>query len=215
MSRYNRFNWQRADSFEWKFKRQPKLRTISEVHDLYLRAMERSAKKSKEIMDCIAEIVRDIPPTAAHNNRYNDSFVTYFYSDDVLLQYSMRYEESYDSYGTSYDRVKFDEGSVEDIRDKKIHFILNNQKALELGEKYNRLSAANKYLHYNVRDAFEKMIIESLEKKFKDVKAVELPKAIPVIVGGKKFMFTVDPQSWGSYKKFIFLGESHEDIVLD
>ena len=35
MSRYNRFNWQRADSFEWKFKRQPKLRTISEVHDLY------------------------------------------------------------------------------------------------------------------------------------------------------------------------------------
>ena len=100
------------------------------------------------------------------------------------------YEESYDSYGTSYDRVKFDEGSVEDIRDKKIHFILNNQKALELGEKYNRLSAANKYLHYNVRDAFEKMIIESLEKKFKDVKAVDLPKAIPVIVGGKKYMFT-------------------------
>ena len=73
MSRYNRFNWQRADSFEWKFKRQPKLRTISEVHDLYLRALERSVKKSKEVMDCIAEIVRDIPPTAAYNNRYNDN----------------------------------------------------------------------------------------------------------------------------------------------
>lgn len=210
-----RFNWQKSDSFEWKFKRKPKLRTISEVHDLYLRAMERSAKKSKEIMDCIAEIVRDIPPTAAYNNRYNDSYITYFYSDDVLYQYSMRYEESYDSYATSYDRVKFDEGSREEIRDKKIHFILNNQKALELGEKYHRLSAANKYLHYNVREAFEVMIVESLEKKFKDTNAINMSKTIPVIVDNKRYIFMVDPQSYGTYKKFIFLGESHEDIVLD
>jgi hypothetical protein len=211
----SRFNWQKTDSFEWKFKRKPKLRTISEVHDLYLRAMERSAKKSKEVMNCISEIVRDITPTAAYNNRYNDSYITYFYSDDVLYQYSMRYEESYDSYGTSYDRVKFDEGSKVEIRDKKIHFILNNQKALELGEKYHRLSAANKYLHYTVRDAFEVMIVKSLEKKFKDTKAINLPKAIPVVVGGKKYIFTIDPQSWVTYKKFIFLGESHEDVVLD
>jgi hypothetical protein len=214
MSRF-RFNWENADSFEWRFKRKPKLRTISEVHDLYLRTMERSTKKSKEIMDCVAEIVRDIPPTAAYNNRYNDSYITYFYSGDILYQYKMTYDESYGSYGTSCDIVRFDEGNIDEIRDKKIHFILNNKKALELGEKYKRLSTANKYLHYNVRDAFEKMIIESLEKKFKDVKAVDLPKAIPVIVGCKKYMFTIDPQSWGTYKKFLFLGESHEDIVLD
>ena len=42
--------------------------------------------------------------------------------------------------------------------------LTNNQKALELGEKYHRLSAANKYLHYNVREAFEVMIVEFLEK---------------------------------------------------
>ena len=42
-----------------------------------------------------------------------------------------------------------------------------------------------------------------------------MSKAIPVLVGGKKYMFTVDPQSRGTYKKFLFLGESHEDIVLD
>jgi hypothetical protein len=127
----------------------------------------------------------------------------------------MRYEESYDSYGTSYERVKFDEGRVTEIRDKKIHFILNNQKALELGEKYHRLSAANRHFHYIVRDAFETMLIDILEKKFKDVKAINLPNPIPVIVGGKRYVFTTDPQSYGTYKKFIFLGESHEDIVLD
>ena len=210
-----RFNWRNADYFEWKFKRRPRQRTISEVHNLYIRAMERSEKKSKEIMDCIDEIVREIPPTTANNSRYNDKYITYFYSDNVLYQYSMGYEENYDSYSTSYDRVKFDEGSVEEIRDKKIHFILNNQKALELGEKYKRLSAANKYLHYNVREAFEVMIVEYLEKKFKDTKAINTPKVIPVIVDNKKYVFTIDPQSWGTYKKFIFLGESHEDIVLD
>ena len=83
-----RFNWQNIDSFEWKFKRMPKLRTISEVHDLYLSAMERSLKKSKEVMDCINEIVREIPPTSASNSRYNDSYITYFYSNDILYQYS-------------------------------------------------------------------------------------------------------------------------------
>lgn len=45
-----RFNWQKADSFEWKFKRQPKLRTISEVHDLYLRAMDRSSRSIKKYL---------------------------------------------------------------------------------------------------------------------------------------------------------------------
>jgi hypothetical protein len=54
MSR-NRFNWERPDSFEWKFKRKP---TISEVHDLYIRAMQRSEKKSNETMKCIDEIIR-------------------------------------------------------------------------------------------------------------------------------------------------------------
>lgn len=210
-----RFNWENIDSFEWKFKRKPKVRTISEIHDLYLRAKERSEKKSNEVLECINEIVRDIPPTKNNNGRFNDSYITYFYIDDILHQYKMTYEDSYQSYGTSSDRVKFDEGSVEDIRDKKIHFILNNQRALELGEKYRRLSAANKYLHYTIREAFEVMIIDTLQTKFKDVRAFDLPKAIPVIVGGKRYVFTIDPQSWGTYKKFIFLGESNEDIVLD
>lgn len=210
-----RFNWQRADSFEWKFKRQPKLRTISEVHDLYLRAMDRSSKKYKEVSDCIDEIVREIPPTPSNNGRYSDKYITYFYSDDILYQYSMSYETSYGSYGTSYDRVNFDEGSVEEIRDKKIHFILNNQKALELGEKYKRLTAANKHFHYIVREAFETMLIGVLEKKFKDIKSFNMSKAIPVVVDGKRYVFAVDPQSYGTYKKFIFLGEANEDIVLD
>mgnify|MGYP006319112169 FL=1 len=98
---------------------------------------------------------------------------------------------------------------------KKIHFILNNQKALELGEKYKRLTAANKHFHYIVREAFETMLIGVLEKKFKDIKSFNMSKAIPVVVDGKRYVFAVDPQSYGTYKKFIFLGEANEDIVLD
>jgi hypothetical protein len=212
MSRF-RFNWQRKDSFEWKFKRKPKLRTISEIHDLYIRSMKRSEKKSKEMLDCIDEIVREVPST--NNSRYNDNrYIIYFYSDDILYQYEILYEINYGCYSSSFQRVKFDEGSVEEIIEKKIHFILNNQKALELGEKYRRLSKSNKYLHYNVKEALELMILESLEEKFKDIRVIDLPKAIPVIVGGKKYIFTI-VSSYGTYKKFIFIGESHEDIVLD
>lgn len=214
MSR-NRFNWERPDSFERKFKRKPKLRTISEVHDLYIRAMQRSEKKSNETMKCIDEIIREIPTTPASNSRYNDLYITYFYVDYVLYQCQMRYEESYGSYGVSTDRVKFDEGSVEDIREKKINFLLNNQKALELGEKYIKTSAANKYLHYTVRHCFENMIITHLENKYKDIRTIDMPKAITISVGGKRYIFSIDNQSWGTYKKFLFLGESSEDIVLD
>lgn len=209
-----RFNYQRADSFEWKFKRKPKLRSIAEVHDLYLRAMERSAKKSKETCDCIEEIVREIPPTGDKNSRNGEKFITYFYHDDILYQYNMSYNHSYDSYGTSQDRVRFDEGSVEEIRDKKIHFILNNQKAIELGEKYRRINAANKYLHYTAKHAFEEMVIDELQKLYKDVNAINLPKAIPITVGDKRYIFGVDQQSYGTYKKFIFLGEAAEEINL-
>jgi hypothetical protein len=45
-----------------------------------------------------------------------------------------------DAYGTSTDMVNFKEGSLEEIRDKKIHFLLNNTRAIELGQRHYVLS---------------------------------------------------------------------------
>jgi hypothetical protein len=36
--------------------------------------------------------------------------------------------------------VNFREGSLEEIRDKKIHFLLNNTRAIELGQRHYVLS---------------------------------------------------------------------------
>jgi hypothetical protein len=40
-----------------------------------------------------------------------------------------------DAYGTSTDMVNFKEGSLEEIIRDKIHFLLNNTRAIELGTK--------------------------------------------------------------------------------
>lgn len=93
--------------------------------------------------------------------------VTLLYREDVLYQYEMSYMKEYGSYGTSSNRVNFNEGNLENIREKKINFILNNEKALELGEKYDRLSHRSKNFHLNVKEVLLEMIYTELQKNIK------------------------------------------------
>jgi hypothetical protein len=79
----------------------------------------------KEVVDSIYEIVNEIP-------KINKAHITYFYIEETLYQYEMSFMRELDAYGTSTDMVNFKEGSLEEIRDKKIHFLLNNTRAIEL-----------------------------------------------------------------------------------
>jgi hypothetical protein len=45
---YLRF-WGNSDLFKIKFKREPKVWTIDDVHELYLKALERHLKRQKTI----------------------------------------------------------------------------------------------------------------------------------------------------------------------
>lgn len=203
-----------VESFEFKFNRKPRIRTISEVHDLYIRSIERSNIKSKEILNCIDEIISTISPQSSGNRRYNDRYITHFYIDDILYQYSMSYEPMYDSYSTSYDRVRFEQGSIEEIRDRKINFLINNSTSLKLGEKYRNLSSSNRYYHIMVKCALEDMLIKLLDKKYEGVISSKLPEIIPIIIDSRRYIFKVDSTSHGVYKKFVLLGESVDDIVI-
>lgn len=208
MKNRHRFNWKMIDSFKYKFKRSPKLRTIQEVHSLYIRAIERSSRKSSELLDCMNEIVENIEPVSG-------KYTTYFYNDNILYEYSMSYNSSYESFGVSCDRVRFDIGSIGNMREKKINFVLNSIVSIKLGEKYRRLSNSNRYYHNVVRCAFEDMLITILDERFKDVKSSKMSSIIPIIIDNRRYIFRIDDSSsYGLYKKFIFLGESKDDIIL-
>jgi hypothetical protein len=61
-------------------------------------------------------------------------------------------------------------GSLEEIRDKKTHFLLNNTRAIELGQRHYVLSKKCKHYEYGIKRILLEMIQEELSKKFKEVK---------------------------------------------
>lgn len=193
------------ESYEYKFGRKPKVRTIKELNTLYINSRKRSDFKQSVILGIIDEIVEKIPLTTTGRGR--GQHITYFNGhDNVLYQYEMSYNPAWDSYGTSYNRVKF-EGSVEQIRDQKLDFLLSNEMAFELGEKYNRNRNYNMHLHNRVKYYLVEAITKQLEIIYKEINFLDIPKVIPVSIDECQYIFTLDGNSSGYYKKFVLVGE--------
>jgi hypothetical protein len=192
-----------------KFDRPKKNRTITEIHDIYINASIRSEKMRKEVVDSIHEIVNEIP-------KINKAHITYFYIEETLYQYEMSFMRELDAYGTSTDMVNFREGSLEEIRDKKIHFLLNNTRAIELGQRHYVLSKKCKHYEYGIKRILLEMIQEELSKKFKEVKFFDIPKVIEVNLGksDKRYIFSLSQESYGYYRKFDLMGELSDNIKL-
>ena len=209
-----RAHFTEPEMFRYKFRRDPKVWSIEKVHNLYVRALVRSKKMHEELIDSIHEIARVIPLSVDGYNK--KCHITYFYREDVLYQYEMSYMKEYDSYGTSSNRVNFNEGNLENIRERKINFILNNEngKAFELGEKYDRLSHRSKNFHFNVKEVLVEMIRDELQKKYKAVKIFDIPKIIPVSINDRTYIFTLDRQSSGYYKKFELIDEMNIEPII-
>jgi hypothetical protein len=193
------------ESFFYKFGRMPKKRSIAEIHNLYINSRKRSDSKQIVILGIIDEIVEKIPLT--NTGRGRGQHITYFTGrDNVLYQYEMSYNSTWDSYGTSYNRVKF-EGSVEQIRDQKLDLLLSNEMAFELGEKYNRNKNYNMHLHNIVKYYLVEAITKQLEIIYKEINFIDIPKVIPVSIDGYQYIFCLDGNSSGYYKKFVLVGE--------
>lgn len=209
-----RAHFTEPEMFKYKFNRYPKVWSIEQVHNLYVRAMLRSKKIHDELIDSIHEIARVIPLSVDGYNK--KCHITYFYRKDVLYQYEMSYMKEYDSYGTTSNKVNFNEGNLENIRERKINFILNNEngKAFELGEKYDRLSHRSRNFHFNVKEVLVEMIRNELQKKYKAVKIFDIPKVIPVSINDRTYIFTLDRQASSYYKKFELIDEMSIDPII-
>lgn len=192
------------DMFYYKFGRNKKVWSINALHDLYIRASERSERMRKEAVDVIYEIVNEIPKSKLHGKDYH---ITYFYIDKVLYQYEMHYMSEWDSYGTSSNKTNFKEGGLENARENKLHFLLNNTKAIELGEKYHKLSNSCKSYEYKIKSILLEMIQDKLVESFKKVRFFDIPKVIEIDINERKYIFTIDNSSNGYYRKFNLVGE--------
>lgn len=203
-----RFNFQRPDTFEWKFKRKPKFRTLVEIQDLYLRSYQRSKERIDNTKSTIIEIVNQISPC-------NGKYLVYFYIENKLRQYEISYSNEFGSYISSSSETKFINKDINKNRSHKISFILNNELAFKLGKKYRENILSNYHHHNTIKHAFNIMLIDELNRKYEGIKVVDIPRVISVLVGERKHIVSIDDNSsYGNYKKFIYNGVLTDEIIL-
>lgn len=196
--------------YNFRFGKDKRERSITEIHDLYIRSRDRSTLKKTVTWDIINEIVEKVPVS---DNRGRKSYITYFYENDILYQYEMSYDNEWDSYGISTNRVEFN-GTVEEIRTQTIKYITSYEVEFELGEKYNKYKNYNRSLHRRVMHYLVKAITKNLEEKYKDVTLMNLPDIIPVNIGNHQYIFHADKNSSRYYKNFVLIGEMEIDPIV-
>lgn len=192
-------NYKKSEIFKWKFRRDPKIWTIEQIHDVWLKLVDRSEKRKKDLLDYQNFIISKVPENDKGER------IIFFEKDEFIYKYVFKYEDYYKSCFRSTDRLTFSKDPVRG-RDEKIEFILNNEKVFEMGEKYRQLDRMLSYLHYNIFDLLWYEVEEFLRKEFKEVKYFK-EDVIKISIGNKIYYAQIDPQHRFQYKKFHFRGE--------
>jgi len=203
---YNRvkFNQCESELFNFRFKRDPKIWSVEQVQDLWIRSKERARKRSLISSKVYDEIISEIPK--------NDKGckLVYFSEDDTLYQYSFSWSTSFKSWGYSWNQVRFSDNKTIS-RDEKIDFILSNKKAFELGEKYR----ASKKLECKLQRRVLSIMCDMIEDKLKEVyKDKHPPNITKVKVGDKEYYFAVDEQNRYDYLQFHYKGEVQDNTIV-
>lgn len=184
-----------------KQKRVKKVRSIDEIHDLYLKCKERESKKLEELYIHQEKIIKLIPKDK------NDEHIVYFENNGTIFSYIFRYSTFYKSYSVSRQEVKFK------TRSEKLKFLLISDHALSLGNEYRRLDKLCSTLSKYPWSIIVRKLDSSLKKYYSDNKI--LPKRTSIVsIGSKKYF--IDCEDIYSYSRFRILHEYVEnDIVLN
>lgn len=194
-----KINFLSPELFEYRFKRKPKNWSIEKLHNLYLEANSRYKDSQKKLVDLISVISKNIP--VDHKNRH----VVYFTQNKNMRQYEFEYMEEYDSYSYSINETKLN------TRESRLEFILNNEKAMELGEKFRKTSHirdCNSRSMWKVKEVLFREIEKKLRKK---IDSHDKRKAITIRIGEKKYIMMVDGNP--NYKTFQLLDEYDGNII--
>lgn len=197
-----------------KFGKKPKTQTIESVHDLWVRAKDRSIRRRKIMTDFIDEIVKEIPKDEKGKH------VVYFYRDVdkiesdclsfVKISPTISHQDIY-CYTFDYDRDYKCYGHVmgqPDLktRDERLIFILSNEKSFEMGQKFRELDIRRTWLEHKVFRTLWDMVQEKLRIEFKNSRLMSNDIFI-LNISDKKYYIQVDERSHPSYPIFHMRGE--------
>ncbi len=197
-----RANFQFPDIFEYRFGRKPKIWSIEQLHDLYLRTKERHNKRREIHNEIIEKIATEI-----HSD--HREYLVYFYQTandkTYLRQYSLKWNDNYNGYSYSLNDPKLKS------REERLDFVLANTRAFELGQEFyesNRLRDMSNKTMWVVRE----IMWSEIEKRLKDIYPKYCPEKVLVIsIGDFKYFVSVD-NGYG-YPSYKLLDEYDGKIV--
>lgn len=177
--------------------------SIEEMHDLYLRAKARYNSRRKDSKDIVEQIKQKIKPNKS------ETYIVYFNQEirgeKILRQYEISFKYGDGIYGTSIGDTRFK------TRDEKLEFILANEKAFELGQKFHEAKIIEDGA-YRRSSTVESHLWYRIEKELRKIKFPIFSKKIIVIdIGGKKYFISVE--SHQHYANFTWLNEYDESVM--
>lgn len=192
-----KLNFQQEELFKFRFKREPKKWTIEDVHELWLRTLTRADEVRSVITSIRKKITKEIKP----NER--GQYIVYcdsgFYGRTEKIEFS--WHNDWRSYGISRDLLEFSK-DIKLARQEKIDFLIQNERAFELGSEYNEACKYQSNINYKVGHILNEMVQDKLRKYFKDIDS-NPPKVLTIKIGDYEYYVKSDEQHrYGNYLVF-------------
>ena len=208
-----KINYLSPDQFEYKFKRKPKMWSLEQLHDLYLKATERAASRWKDLENIMDVISKEIP---LYDNYPNGSeHIVHFTQDGVMRMITLKYDSRYGSYSRGIRDIEHPKN-----RTDKLNYLFTqpSERSIELGEEYRRLeklqSGAYNSMHL-VRGALVNHAQTMLNEKIKGLPPIQVPDSYIVKIGSKEYIFRIDDKyNFYSSYKFIMMNEVTDKCLV-
>lgn len=197
----------KSDFGKKRIKRKPTEKTLEQIHDTWRRTEERANKRIKQSNDLMMIIINEIPKNDKGEH------VVYYNNDNILYNYTFKYDNFYKSYLIGNNLVELPSGSNVDARNERLEFLLSNNKAFDFGEQYRKLEKYESRKHYYFKRKFTDIVQDKLREEFKNTKASDLNTINIVQVSDKKYYFILDDQHKYGWKVFHYSGEFKENTI--
>lgn len=144
---WRNLNFEYFNLFKSEFGREPKIWTISEIHDLWMRSKFRSSKKRKEFMDYLYWVVENIKPNDGRKWKLFYSDTSFYLIEKTDVRYSK--DQPTLSYGI---------GHIKSDRNSKIDSIITSSDTIEIGKKLKSLENKTSHLDWKVKSHLDRII---------------------------------------------------------
>lgn len=192
-----RANYKNADLFEFKFGRKCKVWTIEQLHDLWIKAKERTQKRKQLLSDCIRDIVENITPDKDGVRK------VYHTGQHGVIQVSFKYNKYYKSQGFSSEILK------KNTREDRLEFLLANEIAFQKGEAFNKIYVLQTYLDSVIKEIMWDDINVKLAEKIDGYSTNIILKIR--ISDREYYVMTTDN---GYHKSFTLLNEAIQNDII-